>query len=142
MNMARTRLVDAPPKNDVYTGMLALTCFAMLIGIIALVLELSGDYGFEAEAKGGPSISLPKDFSRPVPKNTTPTPSAPMTRAEPEAPKVAPPVIATAPEPAPLPKLAVEVPKATPTTPPAAPTSVPSSTPKEVRPGFNPRFPQ
>ena len=77
--MARQRLVTAPPRNDVYVGMLGLTCLAMLCGIVALLLEFGGDYDFEQQAKAGPSVSLPKDYSRPAPKSdgTAPSPPAP-----------------------------------------------------------------
>ena len=75
--MARTkvRIVDAPPKNNVYTGMLAMMAFSMLLGIAVLALELS-DYGFAAEAKGGPTINLPKDVGRPTPGAATPSAAA------------------------------------------------------------------
>lgn len=66
MARSKVRYVDAPAKNDVYTGMLALMCFGMVLGIAVLALELS-DYGFATEAKGGPAINLPKDVGKPSP---------------------------------------------------------------------------
>jgi hypothetical protein len=141
--MARQRLVTAPPRNDVYVGMLGLSALAMLLGIVVLVLELGGDYDFESQAKGGPAISLPKDFSRPTPKSDGPAPTpapGPTTKAEPvpaaipvptpEAAKPA--VIVTLPlPPAPLPAAV-----------PAAVPVVPAADPGIVRPGFTPRFPR
>jgi hypothetical protein len=68
------RRVFAAPKNDVYTGMLAVTCFAILVGIITLAIEQSSDYDFEMEAKGGPSITLPTKDISPVNANPNPNP--------------------------------------------------------------------
>jgi hypothetical protein len=57
--MARQRTVEAPPRNDVYVGMLGLTAFAMLVGIALLALD-ANEYDWQSEAKGGPTLSLPK----------------------------------------------------------------------------------
>ena len=145
--MARQRLVTAPPRNDVYVGMLGLSALAMLAGILVLVLEFSGDYDFASQAKAGPAISLPKDFSRPTPKSDGPAPTppptpGPTTKAEPvpaplpvptpEVPKPAV-VVTLPPPPAPLP---VAVPAPTPV------PVVPAADPSVVRPGFTPRFPR
>ena len=138
--MARQRLIDAPPRNDVYTGMLAVTCLAVLTGIVVLLLEFGGDYDFEQAPKPGASVSLPKDYSRPAPKSdgtapaTTPAP-APMTKAAPPAvaPELPTPAVAATPKlPTPVVPVPVEVAK-----PPAQPVE-----PAVVRPGFTPRFPR
>ena len=98
--MARQRLIDAPPRNDVYVGMLGLTALAMFAGVVVLLLEFGGDYDFEQEAKGGPPISLPKDYSRPTPKTdgSVPAPAiTPVAKAAPvPAVEVAPPEIGRA----------------------------------------------
>ena len=141
--MARQRLIDAPPRNDVYVGMLGLSALAMLAGIAALLLEFAGDYGFESQAKGGPAVSLPKDFARPAPKTdgtapaAPPAPAAPTTQADPA------PAAAPLPEP-PKPAVAVGVPAPKPAELPASPPApvVPSADAGVVRPGFNPRFPR
>ena len=65
--MARTRtrptVVAASRRNDVYTGMLGLTCLAMLLGIVLLALEL-GDYEWKTEAPKGASFAAPVDTPR------------------------------------------------------------------------------
>ncbi|MGL6076602.1 MAG: hypothetical protein ACRC8S_20805 [Fimbriiglobus sp.] len=146
--MARVRFVDAPARNDVYVGMLAVTSLAILVSIVALALELN-EYGFSAEAKG-PSISIPKDFSRPTPKSAGGATPAPMTRTEitPPAPEVKPAPAVVASEPAvPTPvvtppvNIVVELPKTTEPKPAPEATPATTSAPAPVRPGFNPRFP-
>ena len=143
--MARQRLVTAPPRNDVYVGMLGLSALAMLLGIVVLVLELGGDYDFESQAKGGPAISLPKDFSRPTPKSDGPAPTpapGPTTKAEPIPTPLPLPVLT--PEAA-KPAVVVTLPPPPAPLPPAVPAAVPvvpAADPGVVRPGFTPRFPR
>ena len=74
MARSKVRYVDVPPKNNVYTGMLALMAFGMVMGIATLALELS-DYGFATEATAGPTINLPKDTGRPAAAAPTPSPA-------------------------------------------------------------------
>lgn len=57
--MARGQLRTAPPKNDVYFGMLLLTVVAMLLGTVLLALE-TNEYEWVSEPQGGPAISLPQ----------------------------------------------------------------------------------
>ena len=57
--MAKTRVTDAPAKNDVYVGMLGLTTLAMVLGIALLALD-ADDYEWSSQPKSGPTISLPK----------------------------------------------------------------------------------
>ena len=146
--MARQRLIDAPPRNDVYAGMLGLTCLAMLAGIVVLLLEFGGDYDFEQQAKAGPAVSLPKDYSRPTPKpdGTAPAPTpvaAPTTKADPlpAAPALPPeppkPAVAAAAPTLPIPLPASVLPPVTVSNP-----VTPAAEPTVVRPGFNPRFPR
>lgn len=139
--MARQRLIDAPPRNDVYVGMLGLTALAMFAGVVVLLLEFGGDYDFEQAPKAGPPISLPKDYSRPTPKSDGSAP-APLTRADPlpavtrPAPATVPPAVAATVPPAAT--TAVAVPQ-----PAAVPEAVtPASVPALVRPGFTPRPPR
>ena len=145
--MARQRLIDAPPRNDVYAGMLGLTCLAMLAGIVVLLLEFGGDYDFEQQAKAGPAVSLPKDYSRPTPKpdGSAPAPApAPLTKATPPA--VALPRPAEVPQPAVVatvpPVVAPPAAAPQPATVPEAVTPASAPAPALVRPGFTPRFPR
>jgi hypothetical protein len=71
MARARTNVVEGPPRNDVYVGMLGVIAICMAVGIGLLLLDL-GDYD-SSEAKGGPAITLPKAGDR------TPRPPAPAT---------------------------------------------------------------
>src|SRR5262245_29903245 len=50
---------EAPPVNTVYTGMLAVSLAAILVGCVVLALELTNDYDWVTEAKGGPVVNLP-----------------------------------------------------------------------------------
>ena len=142
--MARQRLIDAPPRNDVYVGMLGLTALAMLAGVVVLLLEFSGDYDFEQAPKPGAPVGVPKDFSRPVPKSDGSAPApAPLTKASPlpavalPLPAELPPVVATTLPPA------VEPPIVAPPRPAVVPETVtPASAPAVVRPGFVPRIPR
>ena len=147
--MARQRLIDAPPQNDVYVGMLGLTALAMFAGVVVMLLEFGGDYDFTQEAKGGPAVSLPKDYSRPSPKSDGPAPTpaaAPLTKAP--VPPVATPVPREVPPEVPPPAVAATVPPAAvePVAvprPAAIPEPVaPASAPAIVRPGFTPRLPR
>ncbi len=65
--MARTRtrppVVVTSRRNDVYVGMLGLTCLAMLVGVVLLALELN-DYEWKTEATKGPSLTAPVDTPR------------------------------------------------------------------------------
>ncbi len=143
--MARQRLIDAPPRNDVYVGMLGLTALAMLAGVVVLLLEFGGDYDFEQAPKPGAATSLPKDYSRPTPKSDgsapAPTP-APLTKATPPA--VALPVPAEVPPPAAVATVPpVVAPPAAAPQPAVVPEAVvPASAPALVRPGFTPRMPR
>ena len=147
--MAKIRFVDAPAKNDVYTGMIGVTAACMFVGIVLLVVECMG-YDWAAKAEGGPTITLPKidggpaSTSRPGTPAPAPNPApAPMTAAprieQPTVP-ITPPmtVVVTSPAiaapPAPLP---VKVPVAEPT--PAVPLANPAPAPdRGPRPGFGP----
>ncbi len=57
MARRRERYVDAPPRNDVYFGMLALSALCAMIGILLLVLE-TNEYSTMEPAQS-PSVSLP-----------------------------------------------------------------------------------
>jgi hypothetical protein len=48
--------------------MLGLTAFAMLVGIALLALD-ANEYDWQSEAKGGPTLSLPK-----IERKATPAP--------------------------------------------------------------------
>src|SRR4051812_33732737 len=69
--MARTRVryVDAPPRNDVYVGMLALSVIAIAIGCGVLAIE-SGEYDWSTEAKAAATPALPSPSV--TPKTLTP----------------------------------------------------------------------
>ena len=145
--MAKTRFVDAPPKNDVYTGMIGVTAACMFVGIVLLVIECTG-YDWAAKSVAGPAINLPKiDGGAPTtarpgtptpPANPQPAPMtvaprvepAPLPVVPPTAVAVTPPVIA--PLPAPLP---VKIPVAEPT--PVVPLANPPVD-RGPRPGFGP----
>ena len=142
--MARQRLIDAPPRNDVYVGMLGLATLAMLAGVVALLLEFGGDYDFEQAPPPGAPVSLPKDFSRPTPKSDGSAPApAPLTKVTPPPAvtpalpaEVTPPAVATAVPPAVSESTAAPRPGAAPE------TLTPASAPTLVRPGFIPRPPR
>jgi|YNPBryunderm2012_1023409.scaffolds.fasta_scaffold23017_3 hypothetical protein len=60
--MARRRnrgLMTAPPRNDVYIGMLLLTVIALAIGTTLLALECN-EYDWIAEPSAGPQIAIPQ----------------------------------------------------------------------------------
>lgn len=152
--MARTRVryVDAPPRNDVYVGMLALSVFAIVIGCAVLALE-SDDYGWSTEAKAPPAVSLPSPSVTPKAAaptgTTTPTPPAGGNTPAP-APMNTPPMGGTSR--APKPADPVAPPTAVAATPPTAPAPAVTPTPAEnatvnlknevPRPGFNPNLPR
>jgi hypothetical protein len=70
----RVRVVEGPPRYDRYFWMLVLIAASMLVGIALLLLDTSG-YD-SSEAKGGPSITLPKIEDRaPRPPAATPPPA-------------------------------------------------------------------
>ena len=71
--MARTRREStAPAKRDVYVGMLFFTVLSMAAGITVLALE-ADEYGWESQAKSGPTITLP---AMPKPNlDSTPAPA-------------------------------------------------------------------
>jgi hypothetical protein len=152
--MARTRVryVDAPPRNDVYVGMLAMAAIAMVIGCVALAVE-SDEYDWSTEAKVVATPSLPSP-TVPAPKAATPagpavTPPAgtnttpPMNTPPPEGgaaqgtPKPADPIAPTAPAVASTPGAAP--PAALPANLPVVDTSITTTGP---RPGFNPNLPR
>jgi hypothetical protein len=71
----RVRVVEGPPRYDRYFWMLALIGASMLVGIVVMLMELGG-YD-SSEAKGGPTITLPKAEDRsPRPPAPAPTPPA------------------------------------------------------------------
>ncbi len=53
------RALTVAPRSNVYTGMLAMTCLSMFLGILFLSLE-ANEYGWETKPPAGPSITLPK----------------------------------------------------------------------------------
>ena len=65
--MARTRLTEAPPRNDVYVGMLALAVLSMALGCGMLALELT-EYGWTESGGARTSVSLPDPSAAPPPK--------------------------------------------------------------------------
>lgn len=78
--MARTRtrppVVAAPRRNDVYVGMLGLTCLAMFVGVVLLALELN-DYEWKTEATKGPVLTAPVDTPRKAADPAATPPAAP-----------------------------------------------------------------
>ena len=76
MARTRTRTVEAPPRNDRYVVMIGLIALCMLVGCVVMYLDLS-DYS-DSEAKGGPTISIPK-IERGIgpPRTGEPTPPPP-----------------------------------------------------------------
>jgi hypothetical protein len=128
----------AQSRNDVYTGMLALICVAMLVGIFALVLEAS-EYDWVQKSPTTPGVTLPK--SEPLPEAgaapaggaaaepargpvaAAPTPAAPT----PEPPAPAAGLPAKLPE---VPVVTADVPRAE---APAGPTPSPLSVPTPSR---------
>src|SRR6266536_1602772 len=149
--MARTRVryVDAPPRNDVYVGMLALSAIAMLIGCLALAIE-SDEYGWSTEAKAAAAPSLPSPTVPAAPPRagapavTPPAGNVPTNPPPPSGgtsqaiPKPADPVAP------PAPAVAATPPAPTPPAPlppvvPGADASIKTDGP---RPGFNPNLPR
>ncbi len=59
MARSRVRLVEAPPTRDAYFWMLASMAFAMLVGIVVLVMEC-GEYDWKSEPGAAPAVTLPK----------------------------------------------------------------------------------
>lgn len=60
--MARRRdrgPVTAPPRNDVYVGMLLLTVVALAVGTTVLALECN-EYEWVSEPSAGPQIAIPE----------------------------------------------------------------------------------
>ncbi|MGL6095545.1 MAG: hypothetical protein ACRC7O_07090 [Fimbriiglobus sp.] len=143
--MARSRLgrtTDAPARNDVYVGMLVLTCVAMFLGIGVLVTE-GEEYGWESKPKAGPSITLPSLNSK-SPDGTeppaagaaapVPTPAVVVAATSGPAPRPAPVltpiaravpaplpgvIVPAAPETAPLPGILIPFPPVASVAPPA-----------------------
>ena len=76
MARRRDRYVDAPPRNDVYVGMLALTALCAVVGILLLYLERS-DYSVSEPAQS-PTVTLPNidqlKRTAPAPNAVQPTP--------------------------------------------------------------------
>lgn len=72
MARRRDRYVDAPPRNDVYVGMLGLTALCAVVGILLLYLETS-DYTTSEPAQS-PAVSLPNIDQL---KRTAPAPANP-----------------------------------------------------------------
>jgi len=61
------KFVEAPPRNNVYVGMLLLTALAGLIGVALFALE-ANSYGWSNQAVSSPTPSLPKFTGEPADK--------------------------------------------------------------------------
>lgn len=131
--MARSRIVSAPAKNDVYFGMVLIATLAMLVGVVLLVWETMTTYDWQTTPPAWAAPALPGKPARVLDKNANVflTPSEPKTPApsEIEPPKPAD-AVAEKPAPAELPKLPPaltsmpETPKAEAKPAPAVPTVV------------------
>jgi hypothetical protein len=79
MARTRTKVVEAPPRNDRYVAMLGVIALCMLVGCVLMFLDLNA-YP-DSAAKGGPTITIPKvDRSEATPRpagNTPPVPAVP-----------------------------------------------------------------
>jgi outer membrane biosynthesis protein TonB len=149
--MAKSRVVDAPPKNDIYFGMWLCALLASVFAIAVLAIECT-EYGWDSKAplpsasntQPLPRLEMPAaategtanvidDLQKPVLASDKP-------EAKPEEPKPAPVV----PPPAPIPSTVLsQKPEATPQ--PAKPAEpkveekkapVPASAPAGPIPGF------
>ena len=60
--------VEPRPRSSAYVGMLALTAFAMFLGVAVLALECN-EYDWASEATAGPTIAIP---AVPSPEPATP----------------------------------------------------------------------
>ena len=67
MAKSRIRYTDAPAKNGVYVGMLALTAAVGFLGIGVFALE-ANEYDWDSQAKVFPAPTLPKINSEPADK--------------------------------------------------------------------------
>jgi hypothetical protein len=144
--MARTRVryAEAPPRNDVYVGMLAATALVLAVGCAVLALECN-EYEWIGSPPPHPTLALPA-----LPRPTTPGP----TDGVPPPPPPPPPMgTSRAPAPA-VPVIPASPPAVTTTTtvgPPTLPAAVrpadqqPTANPQPDRPpqpGFNPTLPR
>lgn len=116
---------EDPPRNTIYTGMLAVSLAAILVGCLVLALELTNDYDWTMEAKGGPPISLPAK-SAPTPGPTAAAPAPGEKKFTQSPPERQAPTPAAIPAPVPLPNPVVAV------APPAVKPPVPEIKPTEV----------
>ena len=148
--MARTRIryAEAPPRNDVYVGMLLVTVLMLAIGSALLALECN-EYEWVDTPPPTATIALP---TLPRPSGLSPaTPPDGVPPAPPMNPgttsQVPPEVI---PEPPAAPAVATTTTKSSTAAPevkpPAAPPALlPASNPdpnRPPRPGFNPSLPR
>jgi hypothetical protein len=84
--MARSRgreeraLPEAPPQNDAYTGLLAISLVATLTGLIFVWMDWS-DYSSKP-----PPVKAPASISQVEPSSTSPAPAPPAPEAEQPAP--------------------------------------------------------
>ncbi|HEY2784172.1 MAG TPA: hypothetical protein VGJ05_04280 [Fimbriiglobus sp.] len=108
---------EAPPQNTIYTGMLAVSLGAILVGCFVLALELSKDYDWAITPPAGPTITLPSKTASSsgsgtqgaavvLPKDTataqaTPAPIPAVTTATLPPPAALPTIVAAAPTPKP-----------------------------------------
>ena len=76
MARRRDRYVDAPPRNDVYVGMIGLTALCAVVGILLLYLERDG-YS-DSQPAPSPTVTLPNidtlKRTAPAPNVVQPTP--------------------------------------------------------------------
>lgn len=72
MARRRDRYVDAPPRRDVYFGMLFLTAMCAVVGILLLYLETS-EYSVSEPAQS-PTVTLP-NIDQLIRSGPTPAPA-------------------------------------------------------------------
>ncbi len=92
MAVARTRgreVETAPPKSDIYTGLLAISLIAMITGCVLLYLDYNSYPQQKAPTAPPPTISLPS-AGQPAPA-TQPQPT-PAPETPPATPPATPPM--------------------------------------------------
>jgi hypothetical protein len=136
--MARSRIVEAPAKNDVYFGMWLVALIATAVAVLLLCLELT-EYGWENKPAAAQAVTLP---AIPVREVKTPTakieigelPKRDIVKSE-DTPAIIPPIVG---EPLPLPPIvtAEKPPEAKEPKPitPTPPASASATTPKVEKP--------